>query len=39
MLHLDNVLLLYLLIYNLEVSFNFQSTFLQLNMIKIFTVQ
>ena len=39
MLHLDNVLLLYLLIYNLEVSFNFHSTFLQLNVIKIFTVQ
>ena len=38
MLHLDNVLLLYLLIYNLEVSFNVHSTFLQLNVIRIFTV-
>ena len=28
----------YLLIYNLEVSFSFQLTFLQLNVIKMFTV-
>ena len=33
------VLLRYLLIDNLEVSFNFHLTFLQLNGIKIFTVQ
>ena len=31
--------LCYILIYNLEVSFNFHSTFLQLNVIKKFTVQ
>ena len=38
-LNLSNVLLLYPLINNLEVSFHFHSTFLQLNVIKIFTVQ
>ena len=32
-------LLCYMLIYNLEVSFNFHSTFLEVNMIKMFTVQ
>ena len=32
-------LLRYVLIYNLEVSFNFHLTFLQLNVIKMFTVQ
>ena len=30
---------LYVLIYNLEVSFNFHLTFLQLNVTKMFTVQ
>ena len=39
MLYLGYVLLLYVLIYNLEVSFNFQVTFVQLNVIKMFTVQ
>ena len=40
MLYLGNVLLLrYVLIYNLEVSFNFHLTFLQLSVIKMFTVQ
>ena len=39
MLYLDYVLLRYVLIYNLEVSFNFHLTFLQLNVIKMFTVQ
>ena len=39
MLYLGYVLLLYVLIYNLEVSFNFHLTFLQLNVIKMFTVQ
>ena len=39
MLHLGYVLLRYVLIYNLEVSFNFHVTFLQLNVIKMFTVQ
>ena len=34
MLYLGNVLLLYVLIYNLKVSFNFHSTFLQLNVIE-----
>ena len=29
----------YILIYNLELSFNFHLTFLQLNMIKMFIVQ
>jgi len=38
MLYLGYVLLRYVLIYNLEVSFNFNSTFLQLNMLKMFTV-
>ena len=38
MLYLGNVLLLNVLIYNLKVSFNFHSTFLQLNVIKMFTV-
>ena len=42
MLYFSNVLLhnvRYVLIYNLEVSFNFHLTFLQLNVIKMFTVQ
>ena len=39
MLYLGNVLLRYVLIYNLEVSFNFHLTFLQSNVIKMFTVQ
>ena len=39
MLYLGYVLLRYVQIYNLEVSFNFHLTFLQLNMIKMFTVQ
>ena len=39
MLYLVNVLLRYVLIYNLEVSFNyFHLTFQQLNAIKMFTV-
>ena len=36
---LGYVLLRYVLIYNLEVSFNFHSTFLQLNVIEMSTVQ
>ena len=39
MLYLGYVLLRYVLIYNLEVSFNFHLTFLQLNVVKMFTVQ
>ena len=39
MLCLGYVLLLYVLIYNLKVSFNFHLTFVQLNVIKMFTVQ
>ena len=39
MLYLGNVLLLYVLISNLSVSFNFHSTFLQLNVIRMLTVQ
>ena len=39
MLHLGNFLLHYVLIYNLEVSFNLQFKFLQVNVIKMFTVQ
>ena len=39
MLYLGNVLLRYVLIYNLKASFNFHLTFLQLNVIKMFTVQ
>ena len=39
MLYLGYVLLRYVLIYNLEVSFNFHLTFLQLNVIKMFTAQ
>ena len=39
MLYLGYVLLRYVLIYNLKVSFNFPLTFLQLNVIKMFTVQ
>ena len=39
MLYLGYVLLRYVLIYNLEVSFKFHLTFLQLDVIKIFTVQ
>ena len=38
-LYLGNVLLRYVLIYNLEVSFNLRLTLLQLNVIKMFTVQ
>ena len=38
MLYLGYVLLHYILIYNLEASFNFHSTFLQLNVIKMFTL-
>ena len=39
MLYLGYVLLRYVLIYNLKVSFNFHLTFLQLDVIKMFTVQ
>ena len=39
MTYLGYVLLRYVLFYNLEVSFNFHLTFLQLNVIKMFTVQ
>ena len=39
MLYLGYVLWPYVLIYNLEVSFNFHLTFLQLDVIKMFTVQ
>ena len=39
MLYLGYVLLGYVLIYNLEASFHFHLTFLQLNVIKMFTVQ
>ena len=39
MLYLGYVLLRYVLIYNLEVSFDFYLTFLQLKVIKMFTVQ
>ena len=39
MLCLGNVLLRCVLIYNLEVSFNFHLKFLQLNVIKMFSVQ
>ena len=39
MLHLGYVLLRYVLIYNLEVAFNFHLTFLKLNVIKMFTIQ
>ena len=39
MLYLGYVLVGYVLIYNLEVSFNFHLTFLQLTVIKMFTVQ
>ena len=39
MIYLGYVLLRYVLFYNLEVSFNFHLTFLQLNVIKMFTVQ
>ena len=41
MLYLGNVLLryIYFMIYYLKVSFNFHLTFLQLNVIKMFTVQ
>ena len=34
-----NILLRYVLIYNLEVSFNFHLTFIQLTVIKMFIVQ
>ena len=39
MLYLGYVVLRYVLIYNVKVSFNFHLTFLQLNVIKMFTVQ
>ena len=39
MLYLGYVLLRNVLIYNLEVSFNFHLTSLRLNVIKIFIVQ
>ena len=39
MFYLGYVLLRYVLIYDLEVSFNFHLTFLQLNVTKMFTVQ
>ena len=39
MLYLGYVLLGYVLIYNLEVSFSFHLTFLQLDVIKTFTVK
>ena len=39
MFYLGYVLLRYVLIYNLEVSFHFHLTFLLLNVIKMFTVQ
>ena len=39
MLYSGNFLLRYVLIYNLEVSFNFHLTFLQLNVMKMFTMQ
>ena len=39
MFYLGYVLLRYVLIYDLEVSFNFHLTFLQLNVIKMFTAQ
>ena len=39
MLSLSKVLLCYVLIYNLEVSFTQHLTFLQLKVIKMFTVQ
>ena len=39
LLYLGYVLLHYILIYNLEVSFDFYLTFLQLDVIKMFTVQ
>ena len=39
MLYLGYGLLRYVLIYNQEVSFNFHLTFLQLNVIKVVTVQ
>ena len=39
MLYFGYVLLRYVLIYNLELSFNFHVTFLRLNVIKMFTVQ
>ena len=39
MLYLSKVFLCYVLIYNLEVSFNFHLTFVQLIAIKMFTMQ
>ena len=39
MLYLGNVFLRYFLIYNLDVSFNFHLIFLQLNVIKMFTIR
>ena len=39
MLYLGYVLLRYVMIYDVKVSFNFHLTFLQLNVIKMFTVR
>ena len=39
MLYLSKVFLCYVLIYNLEVSFNFHLILVQLNVIKMFTMQ
>ena len=39
LLYLGYVMLRYVLIYNLKVSFIFHLTFLQLNVIEMFTVQ
>ena len=39
MLYLGYALLRYVLIYNLEVSFNYHLTFLRSNVIKMITVQ
>ena len=39
MLYLGYSLLHYVLAYNLEVSFNFQLTFLQVNVVEMFTVR
>ena len=39
MLYLGYILLPYVLIYNLVVSTNFHLTFLQVNVIKMFTVR
>ena len=39
MLYLGYSLLHYVLVYNLGVSFNFQLTFLQVNVVEMFTVR